>query len=208
MPFLTRKNQPWGTCLWPSSSATWGLQGNIAATKVWTSIHGSCRCYGASESARCKITLCIYRQKVWWKSVDEHLRKVVLMHREIGMRGYPAGWVSALKATGTTHANMASGKELYVSCDLLFVAIPDKKQLTTDYVTDLKRLCDINHYASQHLKWPAIGWKLTTTVQTTYQDFRKETSFRNTASPEPGESHLICSNFGKALMRWPSGSMI
>jgi hypothetical protein len=55
--------------------------------------------------------------------------------------------------------NTVFGRELHLSCDLLFGAPPDKEDSTTDYAAISERLHDINHFAGQHLKAASDGIK-------------------------------------------------
>jgi hypothetical protein len=148
---LTRKHRLQWACLWPSSSATWGPQGNTAATKAWTSIHCSCRCYGASGSARCKITLCIYCQRVWRKWVDERLKKVVLMQQKNWEERLPCR--PSVSPQGNWNNACQYGICEGVSCNLLLT-----RSNSQPTMWETSNGCVIS--TSQCLKWPATGWRL------------------------------------------------
>jgi hypothetical protein len=91
------------------------------------------------------------------KTVEEHLRKVVASHQRDWDKRLPpfllAYRASTHDTTGLTPARLVFGRELRLSCDLLFGAPPDKERPTTDHVAELvDHLHDIHDYARRHLK--------------------------------------------------------
>jgi hypothetical protein len=93
----------------------------------------------------------------YMKTVDEHLRKIVLAHQRDWDERLPifllANKASTHEPTGMTPANIVFGWELRLPCDLLFSASPDKEQSSTDHGLDLAdRFLDNHHHNRQHLK--------------------------------------------------------
>jgi hypothetical protein len=91
------------------------------------------------------------------KTIEEHLRKVVASHQWDWDERLPlyllAYRASTHDTTGLTPASLVFGRELRLTCDLLFGVHPDKKRPTTDYAADLvDHLHDIHSYVRQHLK--------------------------------------------------------
>jgi hypothetical protein len=90
------------------------------------------------------------------KPVEEHLKTVDLAHQIHWDERLPIFLLpyrsSTHDTTGTTPASVVFGMELCLPCELLFGAVPDQEQSTTDNVVDLvDRLRDI-HPPLQHLK--------------------------------------------------------
>jgi hypothetical protein len=91
------------------------------------------------------------------KAVEENLRKVVLKHQRnwdkrlhLFMLPYR---VSTKEITGMPMASMVIGRELYLSCELVVRTPTNKEHPRINYMTDLVEwLCNIHHYAHQHLK--------------------------------------------------------
>jgi hypothetical protein len=130
---------------------------NIAATKVWTLIHGSCRCHSTSDSARCKITF--YRRKVWygqWMNIWGRLFKNWNERLPCRLSVSPHGDRNNACQYGSWEEVMCP-----VTCYLWLFPTRSTSQQTIWQTSDS---CDINHYTSKHLKWSATGWRLITTV--------------------------------------------
>jgi hypothetical protein len=91
------------------------------------------------------------------KTVEKHLRKVVALQRRdwdtrllIFLLAYRA---STHESTGVTPASVVLGRELWLACDLLFLAPPDNERPTINHAIDLSdHLHDIHYYTRQHLK--------------------------------------------------------
>ncbi|PNF17535.1 hypothetical protein B7P43_G16461 [Cryptotermes secundus] len=91
------------------------------------------------------------------KTIDEHLRKVVASHHRDWDERLPlfllAYRASTHDTTGLTPSGLVFGRELRLTCDLLFGVPPDKKLSTTVYAADfVDHLHDIHDYARRHLK--------------------------------------------------------
>jgi hypothetical protein len=75
--------------------------------------------------------------ELYVKTIEEHLRKVVSTHQRDWDERLPifllAYRASTHETTSVTPANMVFGRELRLTCDLMFGAPPDKEQSTTDY---------------------------------------------------------------------------
>jgi hypothetical protein len=95
--------------------------------------------------------------KRYIKTIEEHLRKVDASHQRDRDEGLPlfllANWASPHDTTGLSPASLVLGRELRLTCDLLFGVPLDKERPTTDNEADLVgHLHDIYQYGHQHLQ--------------------------------------------------------
>jgi hypothetical protein len=91
------------------------------------------------------------------ETIEEHLRKVVASHQRDWDERLPlfliAYRASTQDTTGLTPVSLVFGREIPLTCDLLYGVPPDKERPTTDHAADLvNRQQDIQNYARQHLK--------------------------------------------------------
>jgi hypothetical protein len=98
------------------------------------------------------------------KTVNKHMWKVVALHQGDWGTRLPifllAHRVSTHDSTGLTPSNLVLGRELCLSCDLLFGTSPDREQPTINSMADLvDRLHNIHKYAYQHLMLASDGMK-------------------------------------------------
>jgi hypothetical protein len=82
--------------------------------------------------------------------VEEHLRKVVLMHQKDWL---PIVLVAVRESTHETTGLMPISIVFSLPCDILFGACPNKEPSVTDCLVDLMyQLHDIHYCAHQHVK--------------------------------------------------------
>jgi hypothetical protein len=132
------------------------------------------------------------------KRVQEHLRKVVSTHQRdwdkrltIFLLAYRA---ATHETTGVTPASMVFGRELRLSCDLMFGAPPDREQSVTSYAANLVELHDIRHFARQHLKVASDRIK----ARYDQLGFKKATECGFTTLPGREGNYPSCMRAGKA----------
>jgi hypothetical protein len=70
---------------------------------------------------------------------EEHLQRVIVSPEGLGHKAIH------LPPTGLTPANLVSGRDVCLSCDLLFGAPPNKEQPSTDQSVDLMDWLHVIH---------------------------------------------------------------
>jgi hypothetical protein len=177
MPFPNKKLWQWQKCWLPTSSAISKDHGSYIATRAVTSSPVWYRRFNKTwEWVRRAPHSCTCNQTAWLSAtskLEKHLQKVVELHqRELDTR-LPI-FLLAYRAptrgtTGLTPASLVFGRELWLSCNLLFGA-PLGKEESTDHAENLvDHLHDIHNMPASTWSWPVTEWKLVMTDWRTAQ---------------------------------------